>query len=152
MPEFYIKDGELYHWKYISKKRVNGKWRYVYDTKKAADAAKAAYETSKKDFDSALDDLKKAEEGRGLNDLIVNSPDKLSKMTDEEINDHIERADKRYEAALDRATESGKIFATAHAEYAKATKVSKMKKAAASVVGYVAKLALKFALPKKRKK
>jgi hypothetical protein len=21
---------ELYHWKYISKKRVNGKWRYVY--------------------------------------------------------------------------------------------------------------------------
>jgi hypothetical protein len=23
---------ELYHWKYISKKRVNGKWRYTYDT------------------------------------------------------------------------------------------------------------------------
>lgn len=24
-------DDELYHWKYISKKRVNGKWRYKYD-------------------------------------------------------------------------------------------------------------------------
>lgn len=26
---------ELYHWKYIKKKRVNGKWRYYYDIKDA---------------------------------------------------------------------------------------------------------------------
>lgn len=28
-------DDEMYHWKYIKKKRVNGKWRYYYDVKDA---------------------------------------------------------------------------------------------------------------------
>lgn len=26
-----IKDGELYHWKYIKREKVNGEWRYYYD-------------------------------------------------------------------------------------------------------------------------
>jgi hypothetical protein len=30
-----IPDDELYHWKYIKRKRVNGKWRYYYDIKDA---------------------------------------------------------------------------------------------------------------------
>lgn len=31
--QFYTtpKDGELYHWKYIKKERINGKWRYYYN-------------------------------------------------------------------------------------------------------------------------
>lgn len=28
------KDNELYHWKYIKKTKVNGKWRYYYDEMK----------------------------------------------------------------------------------------------------------------------
>lgn len=29
-------NNELYHWKYKSRKKVNGKWRYEYDTKKVS--------------------------------------------------------------------------------------------------------------------
>ena len=34
--QFYTvnKDDELYHWKYIKKTKVNGKWRYYYDEMK----------------------------------------------------------------------------------------------------------------------
>ena len=31
MPNYVIRDGELYHWRYVKRERVNGKWRYYYD-------------------------------------------------------------------------------------------------------------------------
>lgn len=49
-----VSDDELYHWKYIKREKVNGKWRYYYkdtdvdDAKKAYDTAKAQHESDLK--------------------------------------------------------------------------------------------------------
>lgn len=48
MGEYIIKDGELYHFKYIKKKKVNGKWRYYYDV----DGAKKELNSYKKALSS----------------------------------------------------------------------------------------------------
>ena len=57
MSTFYIKDGELYHWKYIKREKVNGKWRYYYkddDVDKARDELNAA--RKKREFASKYRD------------------------------------------------------------------------------------------------
>lgn len=49
-------DDEMYHWKYVKKKKVNGKWRYYYDVKdamgvdelKTYNKAKDVYETAER--------------------------------------------------------------------------------------------------------
>lgn len=35
-------DGELYHWKYVKREKVKGKWKYYYDTDSAKNDAKSA--------------------------------------------------------------------------------------------------------------
>ena len=46
------KTGELKHWKYIKKKRVNGKWRYWYADDIGGDKEGLAYEKTSGDPDS----------------------------------------------------------------------------------------------------
>ena len=49
-----IPDDELYHWKYIKKKKVNGKWRYYYDIKDALGYdERDSYKKAKKDLGAA---------------------------------------------------------------------------------------------------
>ena len=46
---------ELYHWKYVKKKKVNGKWRYYYDIKDAL-----GY-TKRDKLDKAIEEYNKAD-------------------------------------------------------------------------------------------
>lgn len=68
MPNNYLltSDGELYHWKYIKREKVNGKWRYYYtDTeyekaKKRAEIAKQQSDSAYRMYRAALDAHTKA--------------------------------------------------------------------------------------------
>lgn len=50
-----VNSDELYHWKYIKKKKVNGKWRYYYDIKDAL-----GY-TKRDKLDKAINEYTKAD-------------------------------------------------------------------------------------------
>lgn len=50
---------ELKHWKYLKKKKVNGKWRYYYSDDEYNNA-KSEYESAKKFYDEGTQTLAKA--------------------------------------------------------------------------------------------
>ena len=89
---YIIKDGELYHWKYIKKKRVNGKWRYYYDPKVSKSGKKynpiqdLLGMDEKDNFEDAAEDV--ANKERKANSLYENA---------HRVNDAITR--KYYDAA-----------------------------------------------------
>lgn len=58
-----VNSDELYHWKYIQKKKVNGKWRYYYDIKEAVGVnARNDYINSSKEYLEARNTLTKLRE------------------------------------------------------------------------------------------
>lgn len=79
-----VNDDELMHWKYVKKKRVNGKWRYYYDdseyknAKKEHDQAKLDHEVAKgvteytkNNFEEQKADAEKDGKVTGLEKMLV---------------------------------------------------------------------------------
>lgn len=99
---------ELYHWKYIKKKKVNGKWRYYYDVKDAL-----GYD-ERKEAAQAVYDYERAKTNYKGYSSIKNDPTREKWHTNEEEKAYETIADingKRAGRALDKyyKTPLGKI-------------------------------------------
>ena len=68
-----VSDDELYHWKYIKREKVNGKWRYYYHDDDVGEA-KEAYEKAKATSDSAA---------KARDALIARTNRRLRQLNDE---------------------------------------------------------------------
>lgn len=97
-----LSEDELMHWKYISKKRVNGKWVYVYDDKKVKEIKRTRQklldeqdELRKKSHDLHYDD---AGDPIVITEKVSNEEDQLRKQREEiapkigDLSDEIMRA------------------------------------------------------------
>lgn len=75
-----ISDDELYHWKYIKRERVNGKWQYFYNNEEYQ-----AYQNAKKQEAASMSRAAQAlsDARRRANDLSQKSKEAASKATGE---------------------------------------------------------------------
>ena len=55
MSEYIVSDEELYHWKYIKRERVNGKWRYYYEKDKNRISTEQVYSKSSYESDGRVE-------------------------------------------------------------------------------------------------
>lgn len=93
---------ELYHWKYVKRERVNGKWRYYYDVDQLKDDVGI---TAREEMNKALTTQKQAKTALGKSKLKVNraveahrSYDKQSKKN----NNHSKSKDRQLRSVVDK--------------------------------------------------
>lgn len=72
-----INDDELMHWKYIKRKKVNGKWRYWYDYKSLKKDVKSTFNKFTKKTTRLVNSGKKSV-NRRVNGTTKSTPNKLS--------------------------------------------------------------------------
>ena len=123
-----ISDDELRHWKYISKKRVNGKWVYTYDNPELHNA------TKKENIARAeIDVAKKKHTGAkyGVKDAAIDLNSYASK-SDDSINAarRLQRKENNYKEVLAKEKQAAQNVEKAvkkHEQAAKNLKKTKLK-------------------------
>lgn len=129
MSDYYYHNGRLYnsdelqHWKYIKKKKVNGKWRYYYDTESLKDDVKdkLGYDERERMRESAR------EYGRALNEQNnaksevdrIHDQRKSADTTQKAAENLVEllKADKISKEAYYKAREAGHKYAESQKEF-----------------------------------
>lgn len=94
---------ELYHWKYIDKKKVNGKWRYIYDNKGTLTKVKK-YREYDVDEHKFYDTTKRTIE----TDSLFTPGNKTEKYVDEKGEEQKIVTD--YDGKVERTVEAGANF------------------------------------------
>jgi hypothetical protein len=120
---------EMYHWKYIKKKKVNGKWRYYYDTTELDKFDKEATVTSKT-VDEQGTKITKTTEYKKSNNLFDPGERKFSFSTSLYGGGSYESEKiTKYQGKLSRAYAKAekKIYNTFYSGKRKNTKVSSLK-------------------------
>lgn len=86
-------DGELYHWKYIKREKINGKWRYYYDLPGAKNSVKSAVSNVWNKIRSAT--KKQYKSTKSKIDKVISSAAKKIKTVADKVENAVTRAKKR---------------------------------------------------------
>ena len=113
--QLYSED-ELMHWKYITKKRVNGKWRYYYDNKDILGYDKeTAYNQASYKYQNAASNLASA-----TADLNLKNGGKVNYKVDTKGNFQVaDTTSAVFLSSLHDYSEAGKKYTAAKNEYMK---------------------------------
>ena len=95
-----MKNDELYHWKYKSRYKLNGKWRYIYDDKGRTTATKKYNEYSVDDHKMYTTTERKVQ-----TDSLLTPINKTEIYTDSKGENHKTVTD--YEGKIERAAQTG---------------------------------------------
>ena len=127
-------DDEMYHYKYIKKYKVNGKWRYYYDTRELRKFDKEATDTTKITKDGAT--FEKTTEYR-KSDKLFSPGDRTYKFTMSPLSgggsSHSSVTTTKYQGKAARAYAKAekKIYDTFYNSERKTQRVNSLKKKAA---------------------
>lgn len=138
MANYFIYNGNLYnadeikHWKYVSKKKVNGKWRYYYKDDEYENAVREN-EAAKKALDKAAATVKDADRNERTyrNEMFDDS-----EITTEEEQKHAQLASKLSEAKRAHV-EAGKKYVTTNKKLEQVTAKTSVRRAIAKGVASV---------------